>query len=195
MMHTSGHKGGAAVQFPFHRRDEQKFESLAQACEKQVYFTCLRMMRTPEDAMDAAQEAMLRAWRAFHTFRGDSMFSTWIDRIAVNTCLDLIRKRKATVSLDMLRDEGFDPADAHESTYGKLAEKERMALLKEGLNLLPDDMRTVLVLRDMEGRTMEEIASLLSLPLGTVKSRLNRARKKLCQFLSQNGELFDRTSV
>lgn len=177
------------------RTAAEDFEQLAQSAEKQVYLTCLRMMRSREDAEDAAQETMLRAYRAFSSFRSDSKFHTWIDRIAVNTCLDLIRKKRATVSLDMLRDEGFDAPDGRESVYARFDSRERMRLLKEGLDLLPDDMRTVIVLRDMEGRSMEEIASLLSLPQGTVKSRLNRARKKLCQFLSQNAELFDHSSV
>ena len=177
------------------RTAAEDFERLAQSAEMQVYLTCLRMMRSREDAEDAAQETMLRAYRAFSSFRNDSKFHTWIDRIAVNTCLDLIRKKRATVSLDMLRDEGFDAPDGKASVYALFDSRERMRLLKEGLDLLPDDMRTVIVLRDMEGRSMEEIASLLSLPQGTVKSRLNRARKKLCQFLSQNAELFDRSSV
>lgn len=177
------------------RTAAEDFERLALGAEKQVYLTCLRMMRSREDAEDAAQETMLRAYRAFSSFRNDSKFHTWIDRIAVNTCLDLIRKKRATVSLDMLRDEGFDAPDGKASVYTLFDSRERMRLLKEGLDLLPDDMRTVIVLRDMEGRSMEEIASLLSLPQGTVKSRLNRARKKLCQFLFQNAELFDRSSV
>lgn len=177
------------------RTHHETFEQLAQSVEKQVYLTCLRLMRSHEDAQDAAQESMLRAYRAFSSFRGESQFKTWMDRIAVRTCLDLLRKKKAVLSLDMLRDEGFDTPDQQESVYTHLDRKERMRLLKEGLNQLPSDMRTVIVLRDMEGRSMEEIASLLSLPEGTVKSRLNRARKKLCQFLSQNAELFDRFSV
>lgn len=175
--------------------DRERFETLAQQAERTVYLTCLRMMRTPEDALDAAQETMLRAWRHFSSFRGDARFSTWIDRIAVHTCLDLMRKKKSVVSLDMLRDDGFDTPDACENVYGRLEEKERMRLLRDGLAQMPHDMRTVLVLRDVEGRSMEEIASLLQLPEGTVKSRLNRARKKLCQFLSQNAELFGRKCV
>ncbi|MBR0319437.1 MAG: sigma-70 family RNA polymerase sigma factor [Clostridia bacterium] len=176
-------------------RDAQRFEALAERSEKKVYLTCLRMMRSHEDAQDALQETMLRAYKAFSSFRGDAQFSTWIDRIAVHTCLDLLKKKKAVLSLDMLRDDGFDAPDQQESVYARLDSKERLRLLKEGISLLPDDMRTVLVMRELELRSMEEIAALLSLPEGTVKSRLSRARKKLCRYLSQHAELFDNFSV
>lgn len=176
-------------------RQVQDFETLATAHEKQVYLTCLHMMGNREDALDCVQETMLKAYRAFSSFRGESQFSTWLSRIAMNVCTDALRKRKAVYSLDALREDGFDPEDSRAALYARLDARERMRLLKEALLLLPPDMKTILILRDVEGRSMAEIAQVLNLPQGTVKSRLSRAREKLCKILSKNAELFASASV
>ena len=100
------------------------------------------------------------------------------------------------VSLDSMREEtGFDPPDRAPTAYARLEEKERRRLLKEGLSQLPDDMRQMIVLRDMRGMNYDEIAQILQLPLGTVKSRIARARGKLAQILRESSELFSSSSV
>ena len=178
------------------KKKAEEFERLAEECERQVYAACFHMMGNREDAMDCAQETMLRAFRAFDSFRGDASFSTWIMRIAMNACTDALRKRKNVVSLDGLREQaGFDPLDPAPTAYARLEEKERRALLQKALGELPDDMRQLIVLRDMQGMNYEDIAKTLNLPLGTVKSRLNRAREKISQLLQKSSELFSSSSV
>lgn len=179
----------------FSKRSQWDFETLAASQEKNVYLTCLRMVHNPEDALDCAQDTMLKAYRAFGSYRGDSQFSTWISRIATNVCLDFLRKRKKNLSLDDMQEEGFDVPDEKASVYSQLEQQERLRLLRKGIQTLPPDMKAVIILRDMEGRSMEEISQILSLPQGTVKSRLNRARNKLCKILSENAELFGSVSV
>lgn len=174
----------------------EAFENVAAEHERAVYLYCLRLMGNREDALDCAQEAMLNAYRAFDRFRGEAHVKTWFLRIAHNTCMDQLRKRRNIVSLDAMRDEGFDPADQHSlSPYARLAQKERQQLLKNAVDQLPDDQRAVLVLRDFEDISYEEIGSMLSLPLGTVKSRIKRAREKIKKILSEEAELFSDKSV
>ena len=178
------------------KQTAQRFERLAGEHERQVYAVCYHMMGNREDAQDCAQEAMLRAFRAFDTFRRDASFSTWITRIAMNVCTDALRKRKNTVSLDTMHQEhGFDPADEAPTAYDRLEEKERLRLLREALEKLPEDARQLIVLRDMRGMSYDDIALALELPLGTVKSRISRAREKLAQLLKLSSELFSSPTV
>ena len=178
------------------KKKEERFECLAAESERQVYAVCFHMMGNREDAQDCAQEAMLRAFRAFGSFRQDASFSTWITRIAMNVCTDALRKRRDAVSLDALREsQGFDVPDAAPTAYARLEERERLRLLREGLSLLPPDMRQMIVLRDMQGKSYEEIGEILELPLGTVKSRVSRAREKLSLILKKSSELFSSPSV
>ncbi|MBR6752730.1 MAG: sigma-70 family RNA polymerase sigma factor [Clostridia bacterium] len=164
---------------------------LAAPCEKQVYFTCLRMLGNQQDAEDCAQEAMLRAFHSFDSFRGDAAFSTWIIRIAMNCCNDFLRKQKNVVSLDGIQEEsGFEAVDRAAGPYQQLESKERMRLLHAALKQLKEDYRQLIVLRDMQGFSYEELADTLKLSLGTVKSRLNRARKELSEILQKHAELF-----
>ncbi len=172
-----------------------RFEALAAEREKMVYGVCYHMLGNREDALDCAQEAMLRAFRAFPRFRGEASFATWIDRIAVNTCLDFIRKRKNTVSLDALREEGIELKDAGIGAYAALERKERMAALRAGLQALPEDMRAVVIMRDVRGMRYDEIGEALCLPEGTVKSRISRAREKLIAYLRNHAELFEKYAV
>lgn len=180
----------------FKRRDTAEFERLAAEQERAVYAVCYHMTGSREDAQDCAQEAMLRAFRAFDSFRGEASFSTWITRIAMNACTDFLRKRRNVVSLDAMRqDQGFDPPDASPGAYALLEEKERKRLLREALGLLPEDLRQMIVLRDIQGRSYEEIGEIMHIPLGTVKSRVSRAREKLSLILKKSSELFSSASV
>lgn len=168
-----------------------RFEALAAQHESKVYRTCYHMLGNREDALDCAQEAMLRAFRAFSGFRGDAAFGTWIDRIAVNTCLDFIKKRRKVVSLDAMREDGMEIKDQKIGAYATLERKERMEKLRDALKKLPDGMRAIIVMRDVRGMRYDEIGEALCLPEGTVKSRINRAREKLIKFLRKDAELFE----
>ena len=178
------------------KQTAEQFEYLAGENERQVYAVCYHMMGNREDARDCAQETMLRAFRAFDSFRRDSMFSTWITRIAMNVCTDELRKRRPVISLDQAREEkGLDIPDEAPTAYARLEEKERLRLLREAMNQLPEDARQMIVLRDMRGMSYDDIAEVMDVPLGTVKSRVSRAREKLSAILKQSSELFSSPSV
>ena len=173
-------------------RDDQAqaFEKLAAPCERQIYFTCLGMMGNMQDAQDCAQETLLKAFRGFSSFRHDAKASTWLYSIATRCCTDALRKRHETTSLEQLQEEGFDPPGDDPSPYLQLESNERKRLLREALQQLPYDHRQPVVLCDLQGLSYDEAAQALDLPLGTVKSRLNRARAALKNILTKNAELF-----
>lgn len=169
-----------------------KFESFIAPYERGIYFTCLRILCHVQDAEDCAQDCILKAYRSFDSFRGDSEPSTWLYRIAYNCCVDYIKKRKGVVSLDALIDEGADFEDESDdiSPYLSLEESERKRLLIEALSELPYIFRFPIVLCDLRGIDYDKAAQIMDIPLGTLKSRLNRARKKLKKILIKNRELF-----
>lgn len=179
------------------KSDADAFETLMAPYEKKLYALCLRMLGDREDALDCAQDAMLRIWRAIGGYRGQAMFATWCCRIATNACLDLLRKRKVhpSVSLDMLAETGFLPEDEREGPHERAEAEARKEALARGIAALPTDLRSALVLRDVQGFSYEEVASILHAPLGTVKSRINRARERLRGILHPEAELFDVASV
>lgn len=171
----------------FHPRSRaEQFETMAAEYERPIYLLCLRMMGNREDAQDCAQEALLRAFRAFDRFRDDASPKTWLYRIAYNTCIDELRRRRGVVSLDTLREGGFDVPDAAaERAYEQLEHKERCELVKQAMEQLPEDQRAALVLREFQQLSYEEIADTLQQPEGTIKSRINRAREKVKNFVKQ----------
>ena len=172
------------------RKNADAFEEAAAPHERQIYFTCLRMMRNPQDAEDCAQEAMLKAFKSFSAFRGKSKFSTWLYTIAVRCCMDALRVRKNDLSLNELQEAGWEKADEGPSPYLQLETAERKRALERGISRLPDDQRFALVLCDLQGMSYDEAASAMECPVGTVKSRLNRARAALKNILSCDPELF-----
>ncbi|MHC1785676.1 MAG: sigma-70 family RNA polymerase sigma factor [Christensenellales bacterium] len=168
----------------------QAFEQLAAPHERQIYFVCLRMMGDPQDAQDCAQETFLKAYRAWAGFRGEAAVSTWLYRIAMRCCTDQLRKRHDEVSFDQLREEGYEPPSDEPSPYLQLEALERKRLLEDALRKLPLEQRQVLVLCDLQGLPYEEAAAALDCPLGTLKSRINRARAALKKLLWKDAELF-----
>ena len=168
-----------------HRSDKAAaFEALAAQHERMLYLLCLRMMGSHEDAQDCAQEALLRAYRAFDRFREQASAKTWLYRITYNTCLDALRKRKAEVSLEAMADQGFDPAE--DRVPGPEEAFDRQELRRQigyALTLLPPDQRAVMILRDFQQMPYDEIAAVLEINEGTVKSRLSRAREKIKNYL------------
>lgn len=172
--------------------DTSAFEELVLAHEAFVYNLALRSLRSQEDAQDAAQEVFIKAWTSLGSFRGDSKFSVWLYRITGNVCTDILRKRKGEViSLTFTDGDGSDTEldipDTGPLPHEALEQKERSAALMKALDALPMDYRRVLLLRESGGMSYDEIALALSLDIGTVKSRIFRARKKLCEILSKDG--------
>ena len=177
--------------------DANAFETLVTAYEKTVYNLALRMVGNPQDAEDMTQEAFLKAYNSLDSFRGDSKFSVWLYRIVSNVCLDHLRKknRRSTVSLSVEDDEGeeiqLDIPDTALSPEAMLEQKLTREAVRRGLQSLDEDARQILLLREIQGMSYEEIAQALSLESGTVKSRIFRARKKLCAFLLADGNIPD----
>lgn len=174
--------------------DVNAFEALVTQYEKLVYSISYRLLGNEQDAQDAAQEAFTKAFISIGSFRGDSKFSVWLYRLTNNICIDMIRKKApAQQSLSLEDDEGqqseLEIADERFSPEATLEKKELRRSMNEGLQSLPDSYRQVLVLRELSGQSYDEIADTLNLDIGTVKSRIFRARKKLCAFLTSDGNI------
>ena len=152
------------------RGDAEAFETLMTAYEKKIYCLCLRMMGNPHDGEDAAQEAMLRIWQKMSQYRGECAFSTWVYRVASSSCMDAIRKRSRQTQ----------PEESVEK-------KERRENIQRAISSVPEQMRSVFLLRDVHGLSVEETANALQIAQGTVKSRLARAREKIAAELLTGG--------
>ena len=176
--------------------DANAFEDLVLKYEKTVYNLALRMVGDRDDASDMTQEAFIKAYGSLSSFRGDSKFSVWIYRIATNVCLDFLRSksRKQQVSLTVSDDDEdaqLDIPDPKAAPEQQLMQKMSMQSVEEGLKTLPDKQRQILVMRELGGMSYAEIGAALSLEEGTVKSRIFRARKRLCTFLLDSGNIPD----
>lgn len=175
--------------------DGNAFEALVTAYEKNVYNLALRMTGNAQDAEDMAQEAFLKAYNSLDSFRGESKFSVWLYRIVSNLCLDFLRrqKRRPASSLSVEDDEGeetqLDIPDVSQSPEELLERRLTREAVRQGLAQLPAEQRQILLLREIQGLSYEEIGQALSLEPGTVKSRIFRARKRLCAFLLADGNI------
>ena len=177
--------------------DSASFEKLVLDNQTRVYNLALRMVGNEDDAFDMSQEAFIKAYNSIDTFRGDSRFSVWMYRLTTNVCLDFLRSRsrKAHSSLTYFDDEedGGKELEIPDERFSPetLAEKKelRKAVVR-GLKKLPADYRAILLLREIEGLSYEEIADALELEAGTVKSRIFRARKKLCEILTADRNFY-----
>lgn len=173
--------------------DIDAFEELIAKHEKRIYNIALRTMKNPEDAKDMAQETILKIYRAIAGFKGDCTFAVWIYRITVNTCLDELRRKKKRFasSLDELADEtGLQFEDESETPEDRLSRKELGSKIAAAIASLDDDYRVAVTLRDVQGLSYQEIAEITGATLGTVKSRINRARAQLQKKLQSYVEQF-----
>ena len=169
--------------------DQRAFELLVIKYQRRVERLISRMVRDVDLVEDIAQETFINAYRALHQFRGDAQFYTWLYRIAVNTAKKFLLelKRDRTVSDSALAakdddDETFRPKNepsTDETPESVLAAKEIGQAVSEVLAGLPDDLRQAITLREMEGMTYEDIAQLMACPIGTVRSRIFRAREAI----------------
>ena len=167
--------------------EKNLFHDLIRPYERRIFLTALAILRNAEEAEDAVQETMLKAYRNLQSFRGEAKFSTWLTSIALNEARGRLRKfeRHATVSMDEGREEGdadCDPfllRDWREIPSETLERKDVAELLQKAVEELPEIYRTVFVLRDMEEASIEETALALGLQAGAVKVRLHRARMML----------------
>jgi len=175
------------------RGDPMAFNELVLTYQTTVFNVALRTLGHSEDAADATQETFLSAYRAIHEFRGGS-FKAWLLRIAVNTCYDILRRRqrRPSTSLEVVIEEGGDNprlADRQVGPERAALASETLSTVEQALLTLPDEQRTIVVLCDVQGLSYEEAADIEGIAIGTVKSRLSRARARLRQFLIERGEL------
>jgi RNA polymerase sigma-70 factor (ECF subfamily) len=175
--------------------DRAAFDELVLRHEDRVFNMALRMLGNADDALDLAQEVFLSAYRALKGFESKALFSTWLYRVTVNRCRDEMRRR-ATVKhtrprpLGALRDADDPPEDPEAraaSPVDAAVARESHGIVAAAVAALPDDAREALVLRDVEGLAYEEIAEILDVPVGTVRSRLHRARSLVRERLREAG--------
>lgn len=181
--------------------DADAFAQLVEANQNRIYSLALRMVGNPEDAADLAQEAFLSAWRGLERFQGEAAFSTWLYRLTSNACIDFLRKEKrkrAAGSVLYLDDteEGatLDLPDYDADPHRQLEQSEVREAIANGLAELSPEHRKVLALREVSGLSYAEIADILGLEEGTVKSRISRARLALRKKLVETGNFSPRTS-
>ena len=176
--------------------DRNAFAALVSAYDSKIYNLALRYLGNREDAMDASQEVFLRVFRFLPGFQEESGFSTWIYRIGVNVCKDMLIKqnRRNEQSLEMDDEDEdsrtMDLVDCRYSPEQILENAELREMLLSAIAALPGQQREVIILRDIQGLSYEEISRVLSLESGTVKSRLSRARDTLRKKFLQNGNNF-----
>lgn len=172
--------------------DSMAFGELMQAHQDKIYTLCYRMTGNAEDAADLTQEVFLSAWRSLSRFQEQSSFGTWVYRMATNASIDFLRREKRRQVLSMTMEEDSEERqaqvpDERYSPHRLLEQKEARQAVAGALAALSPEHRQVLVLREMEGLSYQEIGQLLDLEEGTVKSRIARARLALRDFLIKSG--------
>ena len=168
------------------RGDKRAFELLVAKYQRKLGRLLSRMVRDPAEVEDVTQEAFIKAYRALPSFRGDSAFYTWLYRIAINTAKNYLvalgRRAPTTTEYDHEDAENFEEAEALRDTStpeGELHGKQIAATVNRAVEALPEDLRTAITLREIEGLSYEEIANLMNCPIGTVRSRIFRAREAI----------------
>ena len=166
------------------------FGALVRRYQDRLFNTVFRMVGNADDAQDVVQEAFLSAYQSLEGFKGDSQFFTWLYRIAVNTAISYKRKQRLSLSLNQGKngEQGIELPDLSEMSrpdYAlEMAEQERR--IQHALNRLSVEHRAVLILKDMEGQKYETMAEILQVPIGTIRSRLHRARLELRELLDED---------
>lgn len=178
--------------------DLSAFDELVRRYSKQIFNFAYRMTQNYDDANDIASDAFVKVFNAIDSFRGDAVFSTWIFRIVTNLYLDSRKRSKAHMHIPL--DEYIEleestvtrqVEDPSPSPLEQIETKERHDMLSDAINELPEYQRIMVLLYHTQGKSYEEIAEIVGLPIGTVKSRLNRARMALKKKLEPTRELFD----
>lgn len=165
--------------------DGKAYDELILLYKDAVYGVIFRMVRNKHEAEDLTQEAFIKAYNSINSFNEEYAFSTWLFKIATNNCIDFFRKRKlSTQSMDQTiryKDEAIkqEYADPEQSSDKSLLASEKTKLIHQAIENLPEKYRTAIIMRHTEERSYEEIATMLDLPLGTIKARIFRAREML----------------
>ncbi len=175
--------------------DPTAFGYLVEEHQKKVYNLALRMVTNPDDAAELTQDAFLKAWRSMEQFQGDSSFATWMYRLTHNLCIDFLRREQrrkqagASFSLDEEHEEGTktELPDTHYEPQRRLEQQEVREQIAKGLETLSPEHKEVLLLREINGLSYQEISEMVGVAEGTVKSRIARARLTLRNYLIEQG--------
>jgi RNA polymerase sigma-70 factor (ECF subfamily) len=166
--------------------DTAAFGCLVQKYQNRLYNSVWHMVGSEEDARDIVQDAFVRALVKLESFQRTATFYTWLFRIAYNVMISRQRRERPVASLDLLREtSGDEPLDGGPAPHHHLAQQETVVQVRQALAALSDEHRAIVVLREIEGCDYQTIAKLLDLPVGTVRSRLHRARMQLRELLKQ----------
>ena len=181
--------------------DADAFEALVIENQKRVYNLAARITGSQYDALDISQEVFLKAWSGISGFRGESRFSAWLYRMTYNLCIDFLRRqaRTRTLPLEYRERDGviydLEIPDIRNEPSAVAERRETGRLIESAIDRLPPNMREIIILREVTGMSYGEIAEILQLSDGTVKSRLARARQRLSEILMQNGTFSDHTRL
>lgn len=175
--------------------DHTAFGYLVEEHQGKVYNLALRMVSNPDDAAELTQDAFLKAWRSMEQFHGDSSFGTWMYRLTHNVCIDFLRREQRrkqagySFSLDEEHEEGTktELTDTHYEPQAQLEKKEIREQIAKGLETLSPEHKEVLLLRELNGLSYQEISGIVGVAEGTVKSRIARARLMLRNYLIEQG--------
>ena len=168
------------------RGDKRAFELLVMKYQRKLGRLLSRWVRDPAEVEDVTQEAFIKAYRALPSFRGESAFYTWLYRIAINTAKNYLvalgRRAPTSTTFDNEEAEGFEDAEQlrdSSTPESELEGKQIAAVVNKAMDALPEDLRTAITLREIEGLSYDEIASAMNCPIGTVRSRIFRAREAI----------------
>jgi RNA polymerase sigma-70 factor (ECF subfamily) len=160
--------------------DRDAFTELVELNQERLFASMLQVTGSPEEAEEVVQEAFIRVFMKLDTFQRNSQFFTWLYRIAFNSALTRRRRNRARVSLDYCRENtGLEVSDDGDGVDEPMLRRERVDMVREAMHTLTDEHRSILVLREMEEHSYEDIAEILEISIGTVRSRLSRARRQL----------------
>ena len=178
--------------------DIEAFEKLIEGCQKKVFNIAFRMIGNYDDANELAQEVFLKAFRSIKKFKGDSLFSTWIYKVTANVCLDEIRRRKNKRVFSLDEEVEYGDGDLKRQIPDnaptpdvEVEINEIKKVVNKSIQELPNDYKSIIILRDIQGLSYDEISKIFDCPEGTVKSRINRARQALKKILQGKKELLN----
>jgi RNA polymerase sigma-70 factor, ECF subfamily len=185
--------------------DQRAFKLLVERYQRKIYAVALGMVKDKEEALDISQEAFVKVYKYLDHFKGDSSFYTWLYRITVNICIDALRKKQALRGEQVELDEAvkMDTAEANIGALGSrlgtnpqksALRKELAEKIQQALETVPEKHRAILLLREVEGMSYEDLSRTLQIPKGTVMSRLFHARTKVQKILSEYLELSESKS-
>jgi len=163
------------------------FGDLVGRYQDRLFNTVFRFLDSPEDAQDVVQEAFLNAYQNLRSFKGDSLFYTWLYRIAINTAISWKRKHRPRLHPTTVGQDVVDAAESNRPEHA-LERAEEETRIQQALSQLSAEHRAVLILKDIEGQRYEEMAEALGVPVGTIRSRLHRARLELREILVREKE-------